>query len=85
MKELFNFSERCGRFQLQKRQHKQICARRIASKCCWEDNKNTITAALNCHRLSLLIRNFELLIRNYELLIRNCVADTTWMNNVAKK
>ena len=29
------------------------------------------TAALNCHRIILLIRNYELLIRNYELLIRN--------------
>ena len=28
-------------------------------------------AALNCHRIILLIRNYELLIRNYELLIRN--------------
>ena len=28
------------------------------------------TAALNCHRIILLIRNYELLIRNYELLIR---------------
>ena len=25
----------------------------------------------NCHRIILLIRNYELLIRNYELLIRN--------------
>ena len=29
------------------------------------------TAALNCHRIILLIRNYELLIRNYELLVRN--------------
>ena len=27
--------------------------------------------ALNCHRIILLIRNYELLIRNYGLLIRN--------------
>ena len=30
-----------------------------------------LTAALNCHRIILLIRNYELLIRNYGLLIRN--------------
>ena len=29
------------------------------------------TAALNCHRIILLISNYELLIRNYRLLIRN--------------
>ena len=29
------------------------------------------TVTLNCHRIVLLIRNYELLIRNYELLIRN--------------
>ena len=29
------------------------------------------TAALNCHRIILLIRNYELIIRIYELLIRN--------------
>ena len=34
-------------------------------------NSYTPTAALNCHRIVLLIRNYELLIRNYELLIRN--------------
>ena len=28
------------------------------------------SAVLNCHRIILLIRNYELLIRNYELLIR---------------
>ena len=29
------------------------------------------TAALNCHRIILLIRNYELVIRNYEIVIRN--------------
>ena len=29
------------------------------------------TAALNCHGIILLIRNYELLIRNYELVFRN--------------
>ena len=32
---------------------------------------DVLTAALNCHRIILLIRNYELLIRNYGLLIRN--------------
>ena len=34
-------------------------------------NGKYYTAALSCHRIILLIRNYELLIRNYELLIRN--------------
>ena len=30
-----------------------------------------VTAALNCHRIILLIRSYDLLIRNYGLLTRN--------------
>ena len=44
-------------------------AQRTITNIKWFEYKTT--AALNCHRIILLIRNYELLIRNYELLIRN--------------